>query len=253
MDDYGPSTYGDGFADVYDEWYAEVSDVEGTVDHLVALAAGRTEPVLELGIGSGRLALPLAARGVSVWGIDASAAMVERLRAKPGGAGLPVALGDMAALDLTGLPGGAGVRFSVVFAAYNTLFNLTEPDAQQRCLARVADVLAPGGRLVVEAFVPPEDAAGTEDAVTLRTLAIDRVVLSVSRHRPDRQVIEGQAIELSSGGVRLRPWMVRYASPGELDERAGTAGMVLASRHGGWRGEHFGAGSSLHVSVYERR
>jgi SAM-dependent methyltransferase len=253
MQDYGPHTYGDSFADVYDLWYPEVSDAAATVDALVALAAGRPEPVLELGIGSGRLALPLAERGVAVWGIDASAAMVERLRAKPGGATLPVALGDMATLDLASLPGGAEARFCVVFAAYNTLFNLTTMAAQERCLRRVAEVLAPGGVLVVEAFVPPDGADGTEDAVSLRTLEVDRVVLSVSRHRPDHQVIEGQAIELTSGGIRLRPWMVRYAPVAELDRLAWSAGLRLRHRHGGWRDEPFAATSSVHVSVYEPR
>ncbi|MEY2570667.1 MAG: hypothetical protein QOE63_1017, partial [Acidimicrobiaceae bacterium] len=96
VDGYTAASYGEGFADVYDDWYADVSDVDATVERIVAIAGGGR--VLELGIGSGRLALPLAAQGIDVWGIDASPAMVDRLRAKPGGGALPVAIGDMAAL-----------------------------------------------------------------------------------------------------------------------------------------------------------
>ncbi len=127
MEGYGASSYGDGMADVYDEWYATRGDIDGAVATLAAIAAtvAGPGPVLELGIGSGRLALPLAATGLEVWGVDASPAMVARLRAKPGGDRLPVAVGDMAELDLTGLRSGDQARFSLVFAADNTFFNLT--------------------------------------------------------------------------------------------------------------------------------
>src|SRR5262249_35029277 len=135
VEGYGPSSYGDGMADVYDDWYATRGDIEGAVATIARLASeiGEDRPVLELGIGSGRLALPLAARGVDVWGVDASAAMVARLQAKPGGERVPVALGDMADIDLSGIPGGAGASFAVVFAADNTFFNLTTAEAQARC------------------------------------------------------------------------------------------------------------------------
>src|SRR5205823_13170006 len=125
---------------------------------LAALAArtGSTR-VLELGIGSGRLALPLAARDLDVWGIDASAAMVTRLRAKKGGDAVPVAVGDMAGVDLSSLPGGAAARVGLVFVAINTFFNLTTADAQQRCLQRVRALLEPDGLFVLEAFVPTVD------------------------------------------------------------------------------------------------
>ena len=246
MDPTGPESYGEAFADVYDDWYADVSDTEGTVAHLAALAAGR--PVLELGIGTGRLALPLAAAGVAVSGVDASPAMVARLAAKPGGDTLEVAVGDMADVEAIAPP--AGTRFGVAFAAFNTLFNLTDLTAQQRCLRGVAARLTPEGRLVVEAnvFDPDPD---PRDAVTVRSLEPGRVVLSVSRADPAAQTVTGQFVDLADGApVRLRPWSLRYASPEQLDDLAAGAGLVLDERRGGWRGEAFTEASPLHVSSY---
>lgn len=246
MDGTGPESYGEAFADVYDDWYADVSDTEGTVARLASLAAGR--PVLELGIGTGRLALPLAAAGVAVSGIDASPAMVARLAAKPGGDRIPVAVGDMADLEAVAPP--AGTRFGVVFAAFNTLFNLTDVTAQQRCLRGAAARLAADGRVVVEAnvFDPDPD---PREAVTVRSMEPGRVVLSVSRADPAAQTVTGQFVDLADGApVRLRPWSLRYASPEQLDELAAGAGLVLDGRWGGWRGEPFTDASGLHVSQY---
>src|SRR6267143_6614834 len=122
MDGYGPASYGEGIADTYDEWYGDRPDTDAAVDALLSLAQRTGGRVLELGVGSGRLALPLAAKGIDIWGIDASPAMVDRLRGKPGGDALPVALGGMAAVDLTSLPGAEGAHFGLVFAAVNTFF-----------------------------------------------------------------------------------------------------------------------------------
>jgi SAM-dependent methyltransferase len=248
MQGYGPASYGDGFADVYDDWYAEVSDVDATVARLTALANGRR--VLELGIGSGRIALPLAAGGLEVWGIDASAAMVQRLRSKPGGTSVPVAIGDMAELDLSTLPGGATARFGVVFVIYNTFFNLTSQAAQRRCLAAAAGRLSPGGRLVIEAFVPSTDAPTS--IVEAPVVEVDRVVLTVSRERTD-QVIDGQHIEITEHGVRLRPWRIRYLRPDQLDELAAAAGLTLVERWSTWGGEPYEVGDVVHISVYGGR
>src|SRR5690606_35670585 len=126
-----PAAYGDAFADVYDDWYADVSDVAGTVEAIARLAGGG--PVLELGIGTGRLALPLAAAGVEVHGVDASDAMVERLRAKPGCDAIPVLVGGFA----EALPS-VEAGFAVVFVVFNTFLNLVAPGAQARCVERVA-------------------------------------------------------------------------------------------------------------------
>lgn len=250
MDGYGASTYGDRFADVYDEWYADVSDVGATVDRVAALA-GPGGRVLELGAGSGRLAVPLADRGLGVWAVDASAAMLDRLRARRGGDRVHAVVDDMAELADPRLAGGG---FAVALCAFNTLFNLTDAAAQRRCLARVGELLAPEGVLVVEAFVPPPGGEGDAAvaAVEPRHIGLDEVVLTVSRLDPGTRTITGQHVQITEGGIRLRPWVLRYASPGELDEMAAGAGLVLVERHAGWQGEPFGPGADVHVSVYGR-
>ena len=249
MDGYRPSTYGDRFADVYDDWYGDVSDADATVERVTALAAAAgTGGVLELGGGSGRLAVPLAARGIATWTVDASLAMVRRLRDKPGGDRVHAVVADMAALPLS-----ARARFGVVLCAFNTLFNLTTIEAQTRCLAGAADRLVPRvGRLVVESFVASPHAEGDAaiGAVEPRHIGLDEVVLTVSRLDPASHTITGQHVQITEGGIRLRPWMLRYMSPEELDVMAAGVGLRLVDRHAGWRGEPFTGDSPVHVSTY---
>jgi SAM-dependent methyltransferase len=246
VDGYEAHTYGDRFADVYDDWYAEVTDVAACTQRVAELAG--SGPVLELGVGSGRLALPLAARGLEVHGIDASRAMLDRLRAKPAGDRIRLTCGDMADLELTDSP-----PFAVVLAAFNTLFNLPTADAQRRCMERVASLLAPGGLFVVEAFVPAEPPArGPASAIVPRHLGVDEVVLAASQHDEAAQTITGQHIHITEAGIRLRPWHLRYAPPDELDAMAAAAGLALVSRHADWQGTAFGPDASVHVSAYQR-
>ncbi|MGV3759025.1 MAG: class I SAM-dependent DNA methyltransferase [Actinomycetota bacterium] len=247
MEGYDASTYGERFADVYDDWYDGVTDAEACAERVAAIAAEvGGGPVLELGVGSGRLALPLVARGLEVHGLDASAAMLERLRAKPGGDSIVTTLGDMAAIPLVDPP-----PFAVVLVAFNTLFNVPSEEGQRRCLARVAALLAPNGRLVVEAFVPRDDLpASAERSITPRHLTADEVVLTVSQHDPVAQTITGQHVHLTEAGTRLRPWHLRYLTPAQLDALAADAGLALVDRAGGWRGEPFGPDSEVHVSTY---
>lgn len=242
MEGYERHTYGEAFADVYDSWYAGVSDVETTVAMLARLTGDG--PVLELGVGTGRLAIPLAAAGVSVAGIDSSPAMLERLRERDVAGSVTTVLGDM----VDELPAGP---FSLVFVAYNTLFNLTADGAQQACFDAVAARLTPGGRFVIEAFVP-DDPPRRGDDVSIRSMSTERVVLSLSRHDPDRNSAEGQFVELSEGGgVRLRPWSIRYAMPAELDRMAEQAGLVLEDRREDVTGRPFDpTDSPRHVTTY---
>lgn len=246
---YGPSSYGDAFADVYDDWYHDVSDIDATVARLAELA-GPGGRVLELGVGTGRLALPLAGHGsgespLDVHGIDTSEAMLDRLRSKDPDGLVTTHLGDM----VDELPPGP---FDVVFVAYNSLFNLTEADRQQACFSAVAAVLASGGRFVVEAFVPA-DPPPSGDEVRVRSLHADRVVLSISVHDPTRQRAEGQFVELSAeGGVRMRPWAIRYAAPAELDAMADAAGLVLEHRWLTFDDPTWNDDDDRHVSVYRR-
>lgn len=245
VEGYDDRTYGRGFADVYDEWYAGISDVETTVAALARLAGAG--PVLELGIGTGRLAVPLAQSdpGLVVVGIDSSPEMVDRLAERTPPSNLTAVIGDMVA----DIPAGP---FSLVFVAYNTLFNLTTAARQRDCFDAVAHRLTPDGCFVVEAFVP-DDPPRDGDLVEIRSLAADRVVLSLSRHDASNQRADGQFVELTeAGGVRLRPWSIRYAPPSELDAMAATAGLRLESRSETFEGEEWQPDSPRHVSVYRR-
>ena len=245
MDGYDASTYGDRFADVYDDWYGDVTDADACTARLAALAAAReVGPILELGVGSGRLAIPLAARDLEVHGLDASTAMLDRLRAKPGADRVTTAHGDMADPP----PG----PWAVVFVAFNTFFNLASEDAQRRCLAAVAASLRDDGCFVVEAFVPADEGPATEGSVTPRRIAADEVVLSVSQHDRRQQTISGSHVHLTEAGTRLRPWHLRYASPRQLDDMAAVAGLVLQERWADWDGTPFDDAATVHVSVYGR-
>lgn len=247
MEGYDARTYGDAFADVYDEWYADVGDPEVAVEALASLAAGG--PVLELGVGSGRLAVPLAERGIEVWGLDASPAMLARLAERPGSAAVRAVAADMAdpvaALAAAGAP-----PFAAIVAAFNTFFLLAAEGEQARCLTGCAALLAPDGAVVLECFVPADAPASVERAIEPRTVAVDHVVLTVSTHDPATQVVRGQHVELRETGTRLRPWMLRYATPAQLDDLAAGAGLRRRERWAGWDGRPFDDASTMHVSVY---
>jgi SAM-dependent methyltransferase len=241
---YDSTSYGDGFADVYDEWYANVTDVDATVRRMVELA-GTGGHVLELGVGTGRLAAPMALAGLTVVGIDSSSAMLARVASQPGGDRVTTICGDM----VRDLPEGP---FDACLVAYNTLFNLLDAADQRRCFEVVAERLRPGGSFVVEAIVPDPTAPAGSD-VSVRSMATDRVVLSVSDHRPDEQRTFGQFVELTeAGGVRLRPWSIRWAPPAELDAMAQIAGFELADRFADMAGSPFDEQVDHHVSIYRR-
>ncbi len=245
MRGYDHRSYGEGFADVYDEWYADVTDVGATVRCMVDVAGGEGR-VLELGVGTGRLAVPMAAAGLRVVGIDSSETMLAKLRESDRTGTVDAVLGDIT----DGLPDGP---FDAVLIAYNTIFNLLGEQDQPALFRRVAERLAPGGAFVVEAFVPHADATDGSSEVTVRSMAVDHVVLSVSVNRPDEQLAEGQFIQFAeNGGVRLRPWSIRWATPEQLDAMAAAAGLHLGARFGDMAGEPFTDDSAQHVSIYRR-
>lgn len=250
--DWDAAVYGDRIADVYDDWYGNEPEVGAAVETVAALAAGGD--VLELGIGTGRLALPLVERGLRVHGVDASAAMVARLRAKPGGEHIPVVIGDMADVPVAdagvGIDGAGDRRFALVLVAFNTFFNLPSRDAQRRCFSRVADRLAPGGAFVVEAFVPDAERLIADPGVTVRRIEPERVTLVASKVDTGRQMIELSFIDITEAGIRLYPLQARYAAPEELDAMAADAGLALAERWADWQRAAFTADSPSHVSVY---
>jgi SAM-dependent methyltransferase len=244
MEGYDAATFGDRIADFYDEWVAGFPfDAEATADFLAPLAGGG--PALELGIGTGRIALPLIARGVQVHGVDSSESMVAKLRAKPGGAGIPVAMGDFADVPVEG-------SYHLVFVVFNTFFGLTTQHDQIRCFRNVAEHLSPGGAFVIEAFVPDLGRFDRGQRVEVRRIEADSVVLNVSIHDPEGQRVDGQGIVISGAGIRLYPVRIRYAWPSELDLMAGLAGLRLKERWAGWHREPFTASSQSHVSVYVR-
>ena len=240
MKGYDAASYGDSIADVYDALYGDVA-TGPAIDALIALAAAG--PILELGIGNGRLALPLVQRGMPVDGIDASKEMVKSLRSKPGGEQLTITMGDFADFDL-------GKTYSLIFVAFNTLFALRSQAEQVGCFEAVSRHLADGGAFVVEAFVPDVTRFSRDQRVDASEIALDRVIIDVTHHDPVAQEVASQHILITEQGIRLLPVLARYAYPSELDLMARLAGLQLDERWADWDRSPFSAGSEKHVSVY---
>jgi SAM-dependent methyltransferase len=246
MDDYTASTYGDRIAERYDEWYAEVpssGDVERTVAFLREIAAGGT--ALELGIGTGRVAIPLRAAGVDVSGIDASTAMVERLHAKPGGAEIPVTIGDFRTFALER-------RFALIYVVFNTFFGLLTQDDQVEAFRAIASHLQPGGVFVMEAFVPDAGRYDRGQRFAVMDVADAAVHVEASQHDPVAQLTTSQRIVIGERGVEFFPVRIRYAYPAELDLMARIAGLALRDRWGDWDRSAFTALSGKHISVWAK-
>jgi SAM-dependent methyltransferase len=219
-------------------------DEDATVDCLVDLAHGG--PALELAIGTGRIALPLAARGIRVDGIEQSAAMIARLREKPGGQGLRVVQGDMAEASMD-------TTYRLVFLVYNTIYNLLTQDGQVRCFENAARHLTDDGHFLVEAMVPSYlYALRDSQYVDAERVETDRVTLDVGRYDPVTQLLDESHVTLSAEGIRVAPIVTRYIWPAEMDLMARLAGLRLRERWAGWAREPFDARSVRHVSVYGR-
>jgi SAM-dependent methyltransferase len=236
--------FGEPIASTYDAATADMSVpevVEPVVDFLAALAGGGS--ALELGIGTGRVALPLAARGVPVHGIDLSRAMVSRLRAKPGGEGIPVAIGDFATTTVEG-------RFRLAYLVFNTIGNLTTQDAQVACFANVARHLEPGGCFVIELGVPGLQRLPPGE--TVRPFAFSRGHVGLDEYDVATQRLTSHHYTRHDDGAwDLVSVPFRYAWPAELDLMARLAGMTLRERWGGWQREPFTRDSLAHVSVWQ--
>lgn len=225
-----PGLYGRSFADVYDRWYPPDATSREAVAHLAGLAG--SAPVLELGIGTGRLAVPLMLAGVRVAGVDASPEMVDRLRERCEVEGLDpptVQLADVA--DGDRWPRGP---FAMVVGAFNLVCNVVDPDRQAALFHHAAVALEEGGRLVLECAVPDPAAP---DGPSLATARVDTgaVVLVATSRDAATGVVTGQHVELRDGEPpRLRPWQVRVPTPAELDRWAQEAGLRLEERRPGW-------------------
>ncbi len=244
MDTFDPRhSFGPEVAAQYDTFPR--GDEQIAAEFLASAAAdGRA---LEFAIGTGRIALPLAARGVPVDGIELSAAMVDRLRTRPGGDQLRVTVGDMTAVDM-------GEKYSLVFLVYNTIFNLLTEDDQVRCFENAARHLAEGGVFVVEsamphAWIPP----GRSDYVHTELVELNAVGLDVARYDPGTQLLTENHVRISATGTHFNPIVCRLITPGEMDLMARIAGMRMVDRFGSWHREPFTSASTAHVSVYVAR
>ena len=226
----------------YDESAAEMFDpaiVEPAVEVLLELAG--TGRALELGIGTGRIALPLARRRVPVHGIELSKAMIARLKAKPGGEDIGVTIGDFAATRVEG-------TFSVAYLVFNTIFNLTTQAEQVQCFRNVAAHLEPGGLFVIEVLVP--DLQRLPPGETARVFHVSENRWGIDEYDVATQGLTSHHFEVVDQKLERTSMPFRYAWPSELDLMAQLAGMELRERWGGWKREPFTGESRMHVSIW---
>lgn len=229
----------------YDESVAEMLDpavVTPVVDFLVELAG--TGSALELGIGTGRIALPLAQRGVRVHGIDLSAAMIARLRAKPGGEDIGVTIGDFATTTVGG-------SFAVAYLVFNSIMNLTTQQAQTACFRNVAAHLQPGGCFVIEVDVP--DLQRLPPGETVRPFRVSETRLGFDQYQVAQQGLTSHHFEFVGGGWERFSIPFRYVWPSELDLMAELAGMMLRERWSSWTRAPFTNDSRRLVAVWEKQ
>jgi SAM-dependent methyltransferase len=229
----------------YDESSAEMFDpavVDPVIDFLVELAGGGR--ALELGIGTGRIALPLAQRGVPVHGIELSKAMAARLRAKSGAEDIGVTIGDFATTTLD-------ETFSVAYLVFNTISNLTTQAAQVACFRNVAAHLEPGGCFVIEVGVP--ELRRLPPGETFRVFHVSESRWGIDEYDVARQGLTSHHFEIVDGRLERNSVPFRYTWPAELDLMAELAGMTLRERWSGWKREPFTSDSRKHVSVWEKR
>jgi SAM-dependent methyltransferase len=230
--------FGADVAKRYDESTGDEFDprvIDATADFLAGLAGDGA--VLELGIGTGRIALPLAQRGVEVHGIDVSPEMLARLREKPGGADIPVTIGDFATTKVDG-------TFSLAYLVFNTINNLTTQDEQVACFQNAAAHLEPGGCFVAEVGVP--------NTRRLEVFDVSDTHVGVDELDFDTQRLVSHHFNLVDGRWERLSVPFRSVSPAELDLMARIAGMSLRERWSGWEREPFTGDSAKHVSVWTK-
>jgi SAM-dependent methyltransferase len=236
--------FGEGVAAGYDESSADMFEpavVDPVVDFLADLAGHGA--ALELGIGTGRIAFPLARRGIRVHGIDLSEAMVARLRGKPDAAQIGVTIGDFATTTVEG-------QFSVAYLVFNTIMNLTTQDEQVACFQNVAAHLEPGGCFVIEVMVPALQRLPPGE--TVRAFTVSATRLGFDEYDVASQGLISHHYAVVDGKLEVVSMPFRYVWPSELDLMAQLAGMTLRERWSGWKREPFTSDSTGHVSVWEK-
>lgn len=244
MNFYSDETYGERVAGVYDEWYSEYDPL--AIDRLAELAQRGNGRALELGIGTGRIALPLSERNVEVHGIDSAPSMISRLRAKPGSDRITVTQGSFADVPVEG-------EFGLVYIVFNTFFGLFSQEDQLRCFRNVAAHLSLDGCFVIEAFVPDLNRFTGGQVNWATKVTEEQVDLDVGRHDPATQRVFSQKVVITEGSVRLYPVHIRYVWPAEMDLMAQLAGLQLRERWDNWKREPFTSESKHHISIYERQ
>jgi trans-aconitate methyltransferase len=245
IDGYDASTYGDSFAEVYDQWYADLDDAD-FLESIVSSLPHESVCVLELGVGTGRLVAQwLSLRptaGDTIIGIDSSAAMLQIAQEKNFPASVSFIRGDFSEQ----LPSGP---FDVIFIGYNTLFNVPDESALQGCISRAAHALAPYGSLYIDAVIPNSIESSTRES--MQTMATGEEVLATSHHDPLSQRITGTFAHLGpEHGSPVRSWAIRYFTPPQLDVIAEQSGLALFSRYADGRQASFTSDSYRHISRY---
>lgn len=239
MNFYANETYGERVAGVYDEWYSEYDQ---DAISLLAELAGQGN-ALELGIGTGRIAIPLAAEGVTVSGVDAASSMIQKMQAKANADKIKVTLGNFADVPVDN-------RFNLIYVVFNTFFALPSQEEQVRCFQNVATHLVRGGHFLIEAFVPDPNRFTSGQVTWATAVTTDRVELDVGKHDSVAQSVISQKVVITDGATRLYPVQIRYCWPAELDLMAQLAGMKLETRWGSWQRTPFTSESQKHISIY---
>lgn len=242
MKDYDAKTFGELHAKTYDGLH-DPGTTDISVEFLAELIGDGK--ALELAIGTGRVAVPLAERGVKIHGFDASDKMLAKLKEKPGGKGIPVSVADMADFDL-------GETFDFAFLIFNTIFNLTSQEAQLGCFENAARHLNPGGKFLVETLVPDLSEFKNGQRTRINKLTTESAVFELAEYDSTTQHIDHQRIHFNEEGSRLVPLPMRYVWPPEMDLMARLAGLELEQRWGGWDRCDFDAKSSMHISLYAK-
>jgi SAM-dependent methyltransferase len=246
IDDSPLEQHGEAFANIYDT-NALAEDTEPALDLVERLAGG--QPVLELGVGNGRLAPAIAMRGLTVWAVDSSKKTLERLARRPGGESVHTVASDITNLKL---PKDAP-RFGVVLAAFNTLFGLPTDDAQRACLQSASDVLSDAGNVILELYAPGAPPPPWTPRYKIDMVTAEGAVLKVYEWWPDEELLVGEHREVTASGVRTHPWRLHPLEVERLDALAMDASLELVNRFASWDGQPFSPLSNRHISVYRKR
>ena len=241
MAEFDPRLYGARWAEQYDEWHAGLMDDAGAVVTLAELAGGG--PMLEFAVGTGRLAVPLAEKGLEVVGVDVSEEMLAQLTKKSGA--VSAVLGDMTTVRLER-------EFAVVFVAFGSIFVLPTQEDQVRLFRNAAAHLRPGGRFVLETWMVTGHKRGETTNFRVSKVETDRLTVTAGMTDPVTQFYTGSWVVLEPDGTKFYPISGRTVTHGEMDLMAQLAGLELEDRWGNWQGAPFTAESRLHISVYRK-